>query len=111
MVVWMTARLRLRGYMYIGWVRTFMAVPPPDRDSNRSDRLQVISTELDYDYEELEWITRCRLSGVMSSARVDVFSPVSLQTIRTTTDVQVTSDGFLSRVEDFARDEGVIMSS
>jgi hypothetical protein len=78
----------------------------PDRDSNRSDRLQVISTELDYDYEELEWITRCRLSGVMSSARVDVFSPVSLQTIRTTTDVQVTSDGFLSRVEDFARDEG-----
>jgi|GEM_PF-3204357 len=78
----------------------------PDRDSNRSDRLQVISTELDYDYEELEWVTRCRLSGVMSSARVDVFSPVSLQTIRTTTDVQVTSDGFLSRVEDFARDEG-----
>jgi hypothetical protein len=77
----------------------------PDRDSNRSETLRIVSSSLDFDYDEEEWIATCNLSGAFSSGFVLLIAPISLGLIQTASG-QPVSGGYRARLPLFEVNEG-----
>jgi hypothetical protein len=77
----------------------------PDRDSNRSETLRIVSSSLDFDYDEEEWIATCNLSGAFSSGFVQLIAPISLGLIQTASG-QPVSGGYRARLPLFEVNEG-----
>ncbi|GIV19739.1 MAG: hypothetical protein KatS3mg023_1490 [Armatimonadota bacterium] len=78
---------------------------PPDRDSNRSDSLAIVATEIDYDGDEMKWIATCHLNGAMRSGKVEAVATISLRVV-SDGNGQPIEGGCRARVADFEANEG-----